>query len=82
MDTDFPRKIYAEAKRLFPEGAVETLVSRSSGDVESGGMNSAAVKLVHTATGREILCDEFPSQVENFVAASIRLRIQCDNRGD
>ena len=79
MDTDFPRKIYAEAKRLFQEGAVETLVSRSSCTVADGGMDSA-VKLVHVATGEEILCDDFPSQIENFIAAAIRLRIQCDNR--
>ena len=78
MDTDFPRKIYSEAKRLFPDGAVESLVSRSSGIVAGGGTDSA-VKLVHVATGQEVLCDEFSSQIENFIAAAIRLRIQCDN---
>ena len=77
MDTDFPRKIYAEAKRLFPDGAIETLVSRS---LEQGAARKldSTVKLVQVATGQEIICDEFPTQIENFVAATIRLRIQCD----
>ena len=79
MNTDFTRKIYAEAKGLFPSGAVQTLVSRPS-DLGAGDPIDAAVKLVHVPTGREIICDEFPSQAENFIAAAIRLRIQCDKR--
>ncbi|MDX2239835.1 MAG: hypothetical protein NW224_04035 [Leptolyngbyaceae cyanobacterium bins.302] len=74
---NFQRQIYIEVKGLFPDGAVEALISRPAGaDV---GVFDAAVKLVHTQTGIEITCDEFPTQIENYIAATIRLRIACDS---
>jgi protein subunit release factor B len=80
MDTNFPRQIYDEAKKLFPDGAVQALVCRAAGPGALPEKSAAAVRLVHTATGIEITCDEFSTQIQNFVAAAIRLRIACDKR--
>lgn len=80
MNTKFPGQIYPEVKQLFPDGTVQTLVSRPTGlNVQPGTLDSA-VRLVHTFTGIEITCGEFLSQIENFIAAAIRLRIACDKR--
>jgi hypothetical protein len=81
MDPNFSRRIYDEAKKLFPEGAVETLVSRPAGPAGQPGNLDPAVRLVHAAMGVEITCSEFPTQIENYIAAAIRLRIACDKRG-
>jgi protein subunit release factor A len=75
---NFSREIYDDAKRLFPDGAVETLVSRPAG--APSGTLAPAVRLVHTSTGIEIVCGDFPTQIENYIAAAIRLRIACDKR--
>ena len=75
---NFQQQIYDETKGLFPEGEVQTLICRRSG--EQPGAFGPAVRLIHTPTGIEISCDEFPSQIENYIAAAIRLRIACDNR--
>jgi hypothetical protein len=73
---DFQRQIYDEVKSLFPSGTVEVLTFRA---VESDPSTSLpAVKLIHTSTGTEIICADFSTQIENFIAASIRLRIVCD----
>jgi len=80
MDPNFSRRIYDEAKKLFPKGAVEALVSRPAGPVGEPGNSDPAVRLVHTATGVEITCSDFPTQIENYIAAAIRLRIACDKR--
>lgn len=74
----FSRQIYDDTKKLFPEGTVETLVSRPSG--APAGTLAPAVRLVHTSTGIEIVCGDFPTQIENYIAAAIRLRIACDKR--
>jgi hypothetical protein len=73
---NFSRQIYDDARKLFRDGTVETLVSRPSG--APLGASDPAVRLVHTATGIEIICSEFPTQIENYIAAAIRLRIACD----
>ena len=74
----FSREIYDDAKRLFPDGTVETLVSRP---LEGpAGTSAPAVRLIHTSTGIEIICSDFPTQIENYIAAAIRLRIACDKR--
>src|SRR5688572_6112485 len=80
--SDFPRQIYGEAKKLFPEGVVETLAARPSSPGAPGATETfdSAVRLIHTPTGLEITCEEFPSQIENFIAAAIRLKIACDQR--
>jgi protein subunit release factor A len=81
LDPNFSRRIYDEAKKLFPEGAVEALVSRPVGPTGQPGNFDPAVRLVHAATGVEITCSDFPTQIENYIAAAIRLRIACDERG-
>ncbi len=81
MDPNFSRRIYDEAKKLFPEGAVEALVSRPAEPAGQLGSFDPAVRLVHAATGIEITCTDFPTQIENYIAAAIRLRIACDKRG-
>jgi hypothetical protein len=80
MDPNFSRRIYEEAKKLFPEGAVETLTVRPIGPAGYRGQLDPAVKLVHTATGTEAICSDFQTQIENYIAAAIRLRIACDKR--
>jgi protein subunit release factor B len=80
MDPNFSKRIYDDAKKQFPEGAVETLVSRPAGPAGHPGNFDPAVRLVHDATGVEITCSDFPTQIENYIAAAIRLRIACDRR--
>ena len=80
MSSDFSKKIYEDAQKLFPKGEVQTLVCRGAGPGELPGAFEATVRLVHTPTGIEKTCDEFPTQIQNFIAAAIRLRIACDRR--
>jgi protein subunit release factor A len=78
MNDSFSKRIYQEAKKLFSEGEVETLIHRATGPAGQPGNINAGVRLVHKATGVQITCDDYPSQTENYVAAVIRLRIVCD----
>lgn len=81
MATNFPRQIYDESKKLFPNGDVETFVSREHPSPGTPfGAVDPAVRLVHIPTGIEITCADFPSQTENYIAAVIRLSIACDKR--
>jgi protein subunit release factor B len=80
MDPNFSRRIYDEAKQLFPEGAVETLTVRPIGPGGRLDKLDPAVRLIHYATGMEATCSDFPTQTENYIAAAIRLRIACDKR--
>ncbi len=75
MDPEFPRQIHDEARKLFPEGAIQILMGRMPGP-DAGP--SAAVKLIHNATGIEEICDKFSTQIQNFTAAAIRWRVACD----
>lgn len=79
-DTDFVNRIRDGVKKLFPAGAVETLVARPAGPWTPEAPHDPAIRLVHTPTGLTVTCDEFPSQTENFIAAAIRLRIACDEQ--
>lgn len=79
-DIDFARDIYDDAKRLFPQGAVEALISRPPGTPPGG--SDPAVQLHHLDTGITIVCADFPTQIENYIAAAIRLRVALDERGD
>lgn len=74
MNADLTKQIYGEVKHLFPDGAVKVRVARPVLSPEL----SVVVKLVHISTGIEVICDEFRSQTENYIAAAIRLRIACD----
>jgi protein subunit release factor A len=76
----FSKEIYADAKKLFPDGTVETMVWRTSGALPA--TSAPAVRLIHISTGIEIVCSDFTTQIENYIAAAIRLRIACDKRGD
>lgn len=82
MKADFQKQMYDEVKRLFPDGAVETLVARASASGGQVHSINPTVRLVHTATGIEVTCGDFPSQIENYIAATIRLRIVCDHKSD
>ena len=77
MDSEFPRQIYEEVKRLFADGTVQALVTRGS---DPDGGQDAAVQLVHEDTGTKITCNEFSSQIQNYVAAAIRLRVALDTK--
>jgi protein subunit release factor B len=81
MDDGFLKRIYQEAKKLFSEDEVETLIHRATAPAGQPGNISTAVRLVHKATGIQITCDDYSSQTENYVGAAIRLRIACD-KGD
>lgn len=72
----FAKEIYQDAKLRFPEGTIETRISRREG--APIGSFEPDVWLIHIPTGTNVLCHEFPTQNENFVAAVIRLRIACD----
>jgi protein subunit release factor A len=80
MEPEFLKRIYQEAKNLFPEGQIETLIHRAQAPAGELGKFSTAVRLVHKPTGIQITCDDYSSQTENYVAAAIRLRIACDER--
>ena len=69
----FQTQVYEEIKRLFPDGAVEVLVARAPGP-GSNEPPSPAVRLVHRATGIAIDCDEYPSQIQNRIIATLQLR--------
>jgi hypothetical protein len=77
MANEFQTCLYAEVKRLFPEGAVEVLVARPE---SFPPVDNPAVRLIHTASGIAVDCDEFPSQQQNYIAAAIRLRVACDEK--
>lgn len=76
---DFSRQLYEEAKQLFPEGTIQTFVTRPA--VAQPGQLDPAVKLLHSSSGIEASCNDFPSQIENYIVAIIRLKIACDHRG-
>lgn len=78
MSTEFLKQIYNDVKHLFPDGAVEVLVARPAILSSEPGPIDPAVRLVHTRTGTEASCGEFPSQIENYITAAVRLRIACD----
>lgn len=62
MDRNFADEIYQEAKKVFPEGEIETLIQRAQGPAGQPGKLSAAVLLVHKPTRIQIACDDYPSQ--------------------
>ena len=74
MSADFKSEMYREAKQLFPAGEIETLV-KAPASIDPGDV---AVRLVHKKSGLSASCDRYPTQLENFVAAAIRLKIECD----
>jgi len=78
MKTDFTRQIYGEAKHLFAEGEVEVLVAQPSFLEALPQQLDLNVQLIHLPTGIKQTVGDFPSQMENFIAAVIRLRIACD----
>jgi hypothetical protein len=75
MPPSFANQIYAEVKSLFAEGEVEALLCKAK---DAAGC-SAAVRLIHKPSGMEVVCEDFSSQTENYIAAALRLRIQCDS---
>jgi protein subunit release factor A len=75
----FAIAIYDDAKRLFPEGEVQVLIARAPG--ASSGKLLPEVRLVHLPSGLEVICHEFPTQTENYIAAAMRLRAACDRLG-
>jgi protein subunit release factor B len=75
----FTKQVYEETKALFPEGAIEVFVARCRGPGSDEPL-SAAVRLVHTATGISVDCDQYSSQRLNLIAATIQLRIACDKK--
>ena len=78
MESNFQQRIYNDVKRLFPAGSVDVLVARPFGPGKRTEKFDASVRLVHKASGKEVTCGDFPSQIENYIAAAIQLRIECD----
>jgi len=74
MGIEFKKQLYEEVKRLFSEGTLEVLVAPPK-ELQP---TDPAIRLVHTPTGISVDCNEYPSQIENYIAAAIRLRIACD----
>ena len=82
MDADFKQfqmRLYEETKQLFPEGEVEVLVARSLGP-GSKEPPSPAIRLIHKPTGIAVDCEQYQSQTQNRILATIRLRIACDKK--
>jgi protein subunit release factor B len=75
----FQTRLYEETQQLFPEGEVEALVARSLGP-GSKEPPSPAVRLIHKPTGIAVDCEQFQSQTQNCILATIRLRIACDEK--
>ena len=76
MGADFKTRLYEEVKRLFPPATVDAQV----GAPKMFEPPSSAVQLVHLPTGISVICDEYESQTENYIAALVRLRIACDEK--
>jgi protein subunit release factor A len=74
---NFAEAIGREARRLFPEGAVQILVARGHGP-ESDQPQDPVVKVVHGESGISATCRDYASQTKNLAAALIQLRIACD----
>lgn len=75
----FAKAIFDDAKRLFPDGEVRTLIASSPG--AKPGKILPDVRLVHLQSQLEVTCAEFPTQTENYIAAVLRLRAACDRAG-
>ena len=75
---EFKMRLYEQIKRLFPEDEIELLVARAAGPAGSGQPFDPAVRIVHKPTGKSVECNDFPSQVENRIIATLELRIACD----
>ena len=76
MSTDFRQfqtQVYEHTKQLFPDGAVDVLVAPAPGP-SSNETPSPAVRLVHRATGLSVDCEEYPSQIQNRIIATLQLR--------
>jgi hypothetical protein len=82
MSAGFSEQIYDDAKRLFPDGIIKTHVTLPAVFTPEPSAIDPAVRLVHTPTGIEVCCSDFPSQTENYIAAAIRLRIACDKHAN
>jgi protein subunit release factor A len=80
MKQDFKRQIYDDVKKLFPDGGIEVLVAKASFSDGMAPPVDSAIRLVHKPSGLQATCGDFPSQIENYIAAAIRLRIACDER--
>jgi len=80
MAWDFPKRIYDDSRRLFPKGAVEVLLTRAKGPPAGVSDLDPTVRLVHKPTGIKVSCNQYPTQIENYAAAAIRLKIACDKR--
>ena len=67
---EFDRTVLTRLENLFDTGEVQTLTFRA--DIEQPAQD-AAVKVVHNATGAEVVCNDFLSQVKNKSIALIGL---------
>jgi hypothetical protein len=81
MAADFSNRIYYLIKQLFPDGRVQVLVWRPVINISEPIAVNPAVRLVCTPSGIGAARNDFPSQIENFVVAAIRLRIACGKHG-
>ena len=74
---EFQLQVYEETKKLFPEGAVDVLVAPEP-EPGSPQRASAAVRVIHKATGRVINCSHYDSRIQNRIIATLQLRVACD----
>ncbi len=79
-----PLELLERIERCFDEGEIETLTWRTPGEGLSVSRADAAVKVIHRPSGLEVVCEEYPSQILNRVAALLELlnRLLEEARGD
>ncbi len=68
-----PLELLERIERCFDDGEIETLIWRTEGDGVAVSRADAAVKLIHRASGLEVVCEEHSSQVLNQAAALLEL---------
>ena len=68
---DFNQDILKELEELLGSQNIETLV-RSPSEEEDFRADSA-VKLIHSPSGLEVICDDYSSQTDNKSMALVRL---------
>ena len=78
IDKAFLATIRPDVERLFPKGGLQIQIAPTKPDEPR---TNPAIRASHQASGLSVTCGDFPTQAENYIAAIIRLRVMCDEKG-